>query len=53
MWNVDDIDFIMLCYFVDSKDLFENVELKWVGEIVDNCLGVKFVFVVLKCDLCE
>lgn len=51
--SLDDIDLIMFCYLVDSKDLFENVESKWVGEIVDNCLGVKFVLVVLKCDFCE
>ena len=42
---------IVLCYSVDSKDSLENVESKWVGEIADNCPGVKLVLVALKCDL--
>ncbi len=28
---------------VDSKDSLENVESKWVGEIAENCQGVKLV----------
>ena len=43
----------MLCFSVDSKDSLENVESKWVGEIADNCPGVKLVLVALKCDLRE
>ena len=43
----------MLCYSVDSKDSLENVESKWVGEIADNCPGVKLVLVALKCVLRE
>jgi len=38
---------------VDSRDSLENVESKWVGEIADNCQGVKLVLVALKCDLRE
>src|SRR3954451_21970762 len=49
----DDTDLIMLCYSIDSKDSLENVESKWVGEIADNCPGVKLVLVALKCDLRE
>ncbi|KAK2592662.1 Rho GTPase [Conoideocrella luteorostrata] len=49
----DDTDLIMLCYSVDSKDSLENVESKWVGEIADNCAGVKLVLIALKCDLRE
>jgi Rho family, other len=49
--SADDTDLIMLCYSVDSKDSLENVESKWVGEIADNCPGVKLVLVALKCDL--
>ncbi|EXU99104.1 GTP-binding protein rhoA [Metarhizium brunneum] len=51
--SYDDTDLIMLCYSVDSKDSLENVESKWVGEITDNCPGVKLVLVALKCDLRE
>ena len=38
---------------MDSKDSLENVESKWVGEIAENCQGVKLVLVALKCDLRE
>lgn len=44
---------IMQCFSVDSRDSLENVESKWVGEIADNCQGVKLVLVALKCDLRE
>ena len=36
-----------------SKDSLENIESKWVGEIAENCQGVKLVLVALKCDLRE
>ena len=51
--SYDDTHAIMLCFSVDSKDSLENVESKWVGEIADNCEGVKLVLVALKCDLRE
>lgn len=38
---------------VDSPESLENVEAKWVGEIADNCPGVRLVLVALKCDLRE
>ena len=41
----------MLCFSVESQQSLENVELKWVGEIAENCPGVKLVLVALKCDL--
>ena len=44
---------VVLCFSVDSKDSLENVESKWVGEIQENCPGVKLVLVALKCDLRE
>ncbi|KAG7007684.1 hypothetical protein G7Y79_00008g023220 [Physcia stellaris] len=42
-----------IMFMVDSKDSLENVESKWVGEIAENCQGVKLVLVALKCDLRE
>ncbi|KAI4282517.1 MAG: hypothetical protein L6R38_002861 [Xanthoria sp. 2 TBL-2021] len=42
---------VSLLFSVDSKDSLENVESKWVGEIAENCQGVKLVLVALKCDL--
>lgn len=29
------------------------MESKWIGEIAENCHGVKLVLVALKCDLRE
>ena len=49
--SYDDTHAIMLCFSVDSPDSLENVESKWVGEIAENCPGVKLVLVALKCDL--
>jgi len=43
----------MLCFSVDSPESLENVESKWVGEIAENCPGVRLVLVALKCDLRE
>lgn len=51
--SYDDTHTIMLCFSVDSHDSLENVESKWVGEIAENCAGVKIVLVALKCDVRE
>ncbi|KAI9819177.1 MAG: Rho GTPase [Pycnora praestabilis] len=51
--SYDDTHAILLCFSVDSKDSLENIESKWVGEIAENCQGVKLVLVALKCDLRE
>lgn len=49
--SYNDTHTIMLCFSVDSRDSLENVQTKWVSEIVDHCEGVKLVLVALKCDL--
>ena len=51
--SYDDTHAIMLCFSVESPESLENVETKWVGEIAENCPGVKLVLVALKCDLRE
>ncbi|MCJ1305935.1 Rho GTPase, partial [Hypocenomyce scalaris] len=51
--SYDDTHTLMLCFSVDSPDSLENVESKWLGEIAENCAGVKVVLVALKCDLRE
>ncbi|KAK3670732.1 Rho GTPase [Recurvomyces mirabilis] len=51
--SYDDTHAIMLCFSVDSPESLENVESKWVGEIAENCPGVRLVLVALKCDLRE
>ncbi|KAI0652836.1 small GTPase superfamily, partial [Cubamyces menziesii] len=44
---------IMLCFSVDNPTSLENVEGKWMPEILEYCPGVKLVLVALKCDLRE
>jgi len=42
---------IMICFSVDNPISLENVESKWLEEILEYCPGVKLVLVALKCDL--
>ncbi|KAG1741047.1 P-loop containing nucleoside triphosphate hydrolase protein [Suillus lakei] len=42
---------LMLSSQVDNPTSLENVESKWIDEIVEYCPGVKLVLVALKCDL--
>ncbi|KAF5355305.1 hypothetical protein D9758_005982 [Tetrapyrgos nigripes] len=42
---------IMICFSVDNPTSLENVESKWLDEILEYCPGVKLVLVALKCDL--
>ncbi|KAJ7132143.1 P-loop containing nucleoside triphosphate hydrolase protein [Mycena epipterygia] len=42
---------IMICFSVDNPISLENVETKWLEEILEYCPGVKLVLVALKCDL--
>ncbi|KAG5722524.1 GTP-binding protein Rho3 [Termitomyces sp. T112] len=42
---------IMICFSVDNPVSLENVEAKWIDEILEYCPGVKLVLVALKCDL--
>jgi len=42
---------IMVCFSVDNPASLDNVESKWIEEIIEYCPGVKLVLVALKCDL--
>jgi len=42
---------VMMCFSVDNPTSLENIETKWLEEIVEYCPGVKLVLVALKCDL--
>ncbi|KAJ3731734.1 P-loop containing nucleoside triphosphate hydrolase protein [Lentinula guzmanii] len=42
---------VMICFSVDNPISLENVETKWLDEILEFCPGVKLVLVALKCDL--
>ncbi|KIM34289.1 hypothetical protein M408DRAFT_325728 [Serendipita vermifera MAFF 305830] len=44
---------IVLCFSVDNPVSLENVESRWIDEIIQYCRGVKLVLVALKCDLRE
>ncbi|KAH9935863.1 ras family-domain-containing protein [Epithele typhae] len=45
---------IMLCFSVDNPTSMENVEIKWIPEILEYCPGVKVRWArSLKCDLRE
>ncbi|TFK51692.1 hypothetical protein OE88DRAFT_1712223 [Heliocybe sulcata] len=39
---------VMICFSVDNPTSLDNVEAKWIDEILEYCPGVK---VTLKCDL--
>ncbi|EJU03901.1 hypothetical protein DACRYDRAFT_65013 [Dacryopinax primogenitus] len=42
---------VLLCFSVDNPASLENVEGKWIEEVLEYCPGVKIVLVALKCDL--
>lgn len=42
---------VMVCFSVDNPVSLENIESKWLDEILEYCPGVKLVLVALKCDL--
>lgn len=44
---------VMMCFSVDNPTSLENIEGKWVDEILEFCPGVKVVLVALKCDMRE
>ncbi|KAL5633183.1 hypothetical protein ACGC1H_003621 [Rhizoctonia solani] len=46
-----DTHLVMLCFSVDNPISLENVESRWIEEVLEHCPGVKLVLVALKCDL--
>ncbi|BGP12639.1 Rho GTPase [Rhodosporidiobolus nylandii] len=48
-----DTNVVLLCYSVEQPVSLENVEAKWIDEIMEHCPGVKICLVALKCDLRE
>jgi len=48
-----DTHVILVCFSVDTPVSLENVEAKWLDEILAHCEGVKICLVALKCDLRE
>ncbi|ORY69273.1 P-loop containing nucleoside triphosphate hydrolase protein [Leucosporidium creatinivorum] len=48
-----DTHVILLCFAIDQPVSLENVESKWVDELMEHLPGVKICLVALKCDLRE
>jgi len=44
---------VIMCFSVDNPTSLDNIESKWVDEVLEFCPGVKLVLVALKCDLRE
>ncbi|KAK9765654.1 Rho GTPase [Basidiobolus ranarum] len=44
---------VMICFSVDNRDSLDNVETKWLYEILEYSPGVKVILAALKCDLRE
>jgi len=44
---------VIICFSIDNPVSLENVESKWIDEILEFCPGVKLVLVACKCDLRE
>ncbi|KZO92896.1 hypothetical protein CALVIDRAFT_503745 [Calocera viscosa TUFC12733] len=42
---------VLLCFSVDNPTSLDNIESKWIEEVLEYCPGVKIVLVALKCDL--
>ncbi|KAG9120049.1 GTP-binding protein Rho1 [Ceratobasidium sp. 392] len=42
---------VLMCFSVDSRDSFENIEAKWVSEVNHFCSGLPFILVGCKKDL--
>ncbi|KAI8895228.1 P-loop containing nucleoside triphosphate hydrolase protein [Globomyces pollinis-pini] len=42
---------ILICFAVDSPDSLENVQEKWISEVIHFCAGHPIILVALKKDL--
>ena len=46
-------DICLLCFSVSSRDSFENVKCKWLGELKELNPSIPFLLIGLKSDLRE
>ncbi|KAK9765968.1 Rho GTPase, variant 2 [Basidiobolus ranarum] len=51
--SYSDTHVILLCFSVESRDSLDNIESKWLDEILEYAPGVRILLVALKCDLRE
>lgn len=49
--SYQDAHVFLICFAVDNRDSFENVEAKWVPEMRHYCANVPYVIVGCKSDL--
>lgn len=51
--SYEDTHVFLLCFSVENRDSFQNIQDKWIEELLEHCGNAKFVLVALKCDLRE
>jgi len=51
--NYPGTDCVIICYSVESRTSFKNIETKWLPELEKYCQGAVRIFAGLKCDLLE
>jgi len=42
---------ILICFAIDSPDSLDNVQEKWISEVLHFCQGLPIILVGCKCDL--
>lgn len=42
---------VLICYAIDSPDSLENVQEKWISEVLHFCAGLPIILVGCKSDL--
>lgn len=46
-----DSNVILICFSIDLPDSLDNVQEKWISEVLHFCRGVPIILVGCKCDL--
>ena len=46
-----DTNVVLICFAVDLPDSLDNVQEKWISEVLHFCQGVPIILVGCKCDL--
>lgn len=49
--SYEDTHVFMLCFSVENRDSLQNIQDKWLEEVLEHSVYSKIVLVALKCDL--
>lgn len=49
--SYEDTHVFLLCFSIDNRDSLQNIQDKWMEEVLEYSGNAKFVLVALKCDL--